>query len=54
MDSVLSLQMLDTNADAAFCLSWASCNSATSCRSDVSGVIIVEPKPAPGPVVVAV
>lgn len=38
MDSVLSLQMLDSDLDAVkICLSWQSCNSQQSCKSDGSG-----------------
>lgn len=53
MDNVLSLQMLDTCAAFAICVSNVSCDSRQSCISSVSGVIIVDPKPAPGPIILA-
>lgn len=48
MDNVLALQMLDTELDAAICLSWASCRSAVSCKSNASGVIIIDDPATPG------
>lgn len=37
MADVLSLQMLDPTDSVAACLSWISCNSSQSCKSNQSG-----------------